>query len=177
MQWLSYLCLMVVAFTSTAIAQSRRSSVAVEGDVYLVMQSGDTKKGAGRTVYAIPSSDSLRAVLQSACTTHRTANGQLADSLLAAMRRQNDALRRQAENLSASEPRLAERLAAQAVDSLSRALKVEPQAAVDFLIERVGKLRVAEANSGMNAHFRFSSLAPGPYVLASTWRIGDTSYL
>jgi len=41
----------VLAFPITITAQAPTRSASVEGDVYLTMQSGDTKKGTGVTVF------------------------------------------------------------------------------------------------------------------------------
>jgi hypothetical protein len=51
----------------------RSAHASIEGDVYLVAQNGDVKKGPGRTVYLIRDSDSLRTKMAEACDVAKRA--------------------------------------------------------------------------------------------------------
>ena len=132
----------------------------VEGDIYLVMQSGDTKPGAGRTVYLLADTPEFRARHDQICTSHQARHevARAADS--AEFERRSDLIRTR-QTLPSTMPDAARRERAAAIDS------------VTSLIATVIR---AQVPSGMAAHYRLEGVVPGRYILFSEWKIGNEDY-
>lgn len=139
----------------------------IEGDVYLVMKSGDTKKGAGRTIYLVRDSDSLHQRLLRICAEPAPVDSidrraaVLHDSALAAIRARNPQLMKQLA--------IRERATVLSRDSV----KIRRIAA--FRLE-VLAAAVDSVGTGMNAHYRFSRVSPGKFILFAEWTIADNAY-
>ena len=132
----------------------------VEGDIYLVMQSGDTKPGAGRTVYLLADTPEFRTRHDQICASHQ-ARKRVAEVADRAEWDRRFELIRSGQTPPSTKPDAAIREFAQTIDS------------VTSLIATV--LR-AQVPSGMAAHYRFDGVVPGRYVLFSEWKIGVEDY-
>ena len=151
------------AASASAASAATDSAGSIEGDVYLVMQSGDTKRGAGRTVFLVPATDSLAASTAAACENygaklnasvhHLTA---IRDSMVA-IPWVSDLLKRHADEVNARIAADGERTVS-TVDSLLIAGMVD------------------STGTGAGAHYRFPRVPPGRYLLASDWRIAANNY-
>jgi len=75
----------------------------VDGDIYLVMQNGDVKRGAGNTVRLLKAADSSRAGRDSVCNMVGTRSSELSRHLNALLKRMGAATRgiRAGENVEA----------------------------------------------------------------------------
>src|SRR5712691_6295739 len=58
-----------LSLTLTSACKTRPQTGAIQGDVYLVMQSGDVKRVAGNTVRLLADSASVRGSVAGACST------------------------------------------------------------------------------------------------------------
>lgn len=167
---------LLVAFAlcpTSLLAQPTRgaastSRASLEGDVYLVMQNGDIKKGAGNTVYLIRDTPAARARIDSTCQAIGPRRK------IIAMMSDIDA---QMAGLAAQMGR------SKKFDSLttqSNAAKAAIVAALDSaeraFAERVAPLVVERAPTGMEAHYRFASIPVGRYLLYAETAIGDHHY-
>lgn len=156
------------------------SKWSLEGDVYLLMKSGDTKQGSARTVYLARATEDLvgnaRAICRSvdSTRTHLTLENA---RLLSVGRRHID----RAANVPGTSAGRAQLDTAQMYSDSARANLVRMNQLPELLTKKLGDLIVAfgkpdTARSGMNAHYRFASLSPGNYLLFTEWRISDTQY-
>jgi hypothetical protein len=160
-------------------AKGSPGSATIEGDVYLLMASGliasgDVTKAAANTVRLLRVTDSLPAVNAARCGPQfvpPSARGTRApdrldraeDELLATMRQSGDTT----GEWYKTEMRLRQRRA----ESVAR-FQTRRAALQALLMRHV----VAEAGTGMNAHYRFAGVRPGPYVLWAETRIGDNPH-
>lgn len=163
---------LVLGITSLALAicptsgnAQRAAATTLEGDVYLLMQNGDTKKGAGRTVYLLRTDKALETVLTLACT--------VAASELAAVNKQADQVVLQQARTKADES-LANLMLRQRLlqDKKSKVL-------ADFLRDSDDEIRrsvIDSVGSGVNAHYRFALPKGGRYIVTAKWMIGRTEY-
>lgn len=124
----------------------------IEGDVYLLTRGGDTKKGAGLTVHLL-----------------RFANaGQIDKTAAPCAAYQADAKEFRDQQLSlgsdASTP------------EAQRYLRQRREMAVSQVRDVLTSRTVAEASSGMNAHYRFSGLRAGVYALWAEMSLGTNDY-
>lgn len=143
------------------------------------MKSGDTKKGAGRQVSLLRHSDSTRAVLGAICKAHSAEASRLNEAITAAMKRHSAGLEADNDAMRAgrkSNEYLLLRLAREQ-DSVEKELPLEHDRAWTRFTETAAALRLAEASSGMNAHYAFHDVVPGAYDLVSSWDIGSNRYL
>jgi hypothetical protein len=142
----------------------------VEGDVYVVTQAGETRKGAGRTVYLLTDADgTLRPRVAAAC--------EQATRTVDVMIREQQAVYDSIGRLSGSKSsdgeivRLTGRNAALyhgVVDSV-RAVRAR-------LAQPLFAASVDTTGSGMNAHYTFPSVKPGKYAVFAVWPLGETIY-
>jgi hypothetical protein len=120
-------------------------TASVGGDVYLLMQNGDVKRGAANTVRLLADSGSLRQGMDRLCRWYAGRRDTLA-----------------------------------ALGRLSRAW-FDSEAILDAAMR--GRMtatlvgaRVTESATGVNAHFQFTGLTPGRYVLWAETEIGEHHY-
>jgi hypothetical protein len=143
----------------------------VEGDVYLVMQNGDIKKAAANTVLLVQNTPALRVDLDSAC---------------AQISRYTRSLGTDSGVIDLAKTFAKQRLGPRA-DSLQLVLvtrAIESQHRTEILIdETVSRTQkalqaatVATSPTGMNAHYRFSGVKPGDYLLFAETTIGSLYY-
>lgn len=137
----------------------------VEGDVYLLMKSGDTKKGSGRSVRLVQESPAFVAARVAACQ-------KFMGPALARFATIQDIRARVSKVTELSELDSVRTLllATAKADSLAEA---EVSAS---LTAAIALGTVAETGSGMAAHYRFPGLKAGAYALYSSWDIGDNEY-
>jgi hypothetical protein len=172
----------VLLSPTITFAQSRARgtpSASVEGDVYLVMQSGDTKKGAGLTVALSPDGPTLREALSSGCRAYYFELDRLARELVQALGAQNDLLRKKIEDIQAQretdESAMVEAKARS--DSLMARIKTTAPAAAELVAAKAAALASGRGSTGMNAHYRITGVTPGAYVASAMWRIGDQTHI
>jgi hypothetical protein len=175
------------AHASAQVASKTKKPVAagrVEGDLYLVMKSGDTKRGAGRTVYLLRDTKDLRSGLALACAAHDSVERRQRDSVAAVRQNLKDsaeaAYRTYLAGITNSEKggkwnRLSGREMATFTEQseLTASLATATRAIIDAMIVRSA---IDTTGSGMNAHYSFAISKPGKYVLFSDWQIGDNAY-
>jgi hypothetical protein len=118
---------LILASLTTALptCAGKPKAASVGGDVYLLMQNGDVKRGAANTVRLLADSASLRQAMDGVCPGSET----------------------------------------------TPEAKVRAQMAAVLL-----GAKVAESATGVNAHYQFTGLAPGQYVLWAETEIGDHRY-
>jgi len=168
-----------VAAVLASLVACRSSTASVQGDVFLVTQNGEIKRGAGDTVLLLPSTDSLRQLLVKTCSTYADRMGAIlrwADSL-----GDQDILGRVlVRNLLKSDA------TANADSSRKWLRKHFPtfedtlQATRDLTVEHVEAIlnsgAIARMSPGIDAHYRFSNVRPGPYLLVATTAIEGRAY-
>jgi hypothetical protein len=138
---------------------------AIHGDIYLVMQSGDTKRGAGRTVFLARDSDSLQATI-----------GGLCDALAGhAMARLDSALALHRRYLATTKEEDVDPLIAKEAAVMVRN-SAEESAARSAIDRAIISQSADTAGSGIGAHYAFRGIAPGRYILFSPWDIGEHHY-
>jgi len=155
----------LVASPSVVGAQSSTATGSIGGDVYLTMQSGDVRKGAGRTIYLLADTPLLHAGRDSICVHYTfdhlpvlAMRSAVMDSML------GNAKGKLAQHLVDRDMSLSAQL-----DTLNSAMHAQ----VDHLI--VQSIRDT-TGTGMNAHYRFENEPPGSYIVYATWKIGDNDY-
>jgi hypothetical protein len=124
----------------------------IEGDVYLLTRGGDTKKGAGLTVHLLRFADA-RQIDKTAvpCAAYQADAKEFRDQQLSL-------------GSDASSP------------EAQRYLRQRREMAVSQVREVLISRTVAEAGSGMNAHYRFSGLRAGVYALWAEMSLGTNDY-
>ncbi len=141
---------------------------AIQGDVYLVMQSGDVKRVAGNTVRLLADSASVRRSVAGACSTFARDGHALSEHYELLIKQFNQALNRsdvdQADRFRVASEHV--------LDSLP-ALRLRTRSSIDSALLRA---TVAEAPTGVNAHYSFPTLKPGRYILWASTTIGDKNY-
>jgi hypothetical protein len=165
---------------STASAQTKAidarpsgASTRVEGDVYLVMKSGDTKRGTGRTVYLLQGnvSESLARI----CASYDDLVSHQTDSLNAIRNRLYDSAVAVARVSKAAEDRLRVRIGLTYHDQDSAKSRTQ-SLTVHAIDDAINSSVIDTTGSGMDAHYVFSVAKPGKYVVFSGWTIGDRLY-
>lgn len=133
------------------------ASATVEGDIYLVMESGDTKAGAGRTVYLLADTPDFRRRHAQICASHRVRyeTARAADAA---------ALQRAVQLMIAGE-----------LPPPPPSLR-ENGITIDSITSLIATVIRAQVPSGMAAHYRFDRVAPGRYILFAEWKIGMQDY-
>lgn len=158
---------------------AQRPAASVQGDVYIVMQNGDTKRGAGRTVSLVPDRDSLHNTIQAVCVAHYATANRNAEAWAAAMAANTAAMKARVDSILSHgvEDTAAVYRTDRVADSTKRLVVMEPAIALSLLLHNVQQLRVAEAPAGMSAHFRFPAVQSGAYLIVSSWPIGEHHYV
>jgi hypothetical protein len=138
----------------------------IKGDVYLMMQSGDTKRGAGQTVYLVQDSDSLRAEIGRLCTKHAARLKARLDTLEANPQRWLKVPMTNAE---------VDALDAGNANIKARGL-IDDAATIDAINRAIVRRALDTTGSGMNAHYEFPRVPPGGYLLLAPWDIAEHRY-
>ena len=168
------------------------STGSIEGDVFLVMQSGDVKQGAGNTVYLIRASDSLSRGLAAICADFRKKVGATAarmpsdgtgdtptkligDTSIEVVQSYVSLLKETTEQLADMtwgdhSPKATATRAG--FDSIG-AFVSEAKAAVRA---QLALATVSQTGTGMKAHYRFDQALPGSYDLWAETTIGNNPY-
>lgn len=160
--------------SAPAASVQPRKTGSIEGDVYLVTQSGDIKRAAANVVRLLPA-DSVQAIRASECPIARFK----VDSLLR--------LEHSAESLYfAAQRAYMESPGKQTQADFNGSMQVH--SSIQTLRERterdaVGSVRtrlissvLREGRTGMEAHYRIDSVSPGAYGLWAETVIGDNFY-
>lgn len=154
-----------LALLATPLMASAQGAT-IEGDVYLLMKSGDTKRGSGRIVQLVPLAGEFAEAKAKLCTAMTSRIdyllGPYADSVnteIAAAQKKRDRI----AVLSFEGKR----------DVLLRQLN---DSARTLLLDLMQKHATGTTGSGMNAHFVFSGVQPGRYAIYSEWTISDNEY-
>lgn len=147
-------------------ARAQQARPAIEGDVYLTMQSGDIRKIAANTVLAIPAG-AFAAARKEVCAPRRA----FIDSLAARVAR-NKALVDSLQKVGKEQP-LAEMR--RAGDDEIHLLFLNDTLSTP-IAQRLGAVATARAALGLQAHYRFDSLPAGEYILHVATRIGNRDY-
>jgi hypothetical protein len=140
----------------------------IEGDIYLLMESGDVRKGAGLTVHLLRDSDATAKLLASNCDQYRSLYGDLDRREAAARAASMSALRSgsydEAQRQGKEETRLS---------GLTFKLFDETTASADKILLDAS---ISESNSGVNSHFKFDGVPAGSYALWAQFPIGERWY-
>jgi len=148
---------------------TKKQTATVQGDVYLVTQSGDVKRAAGNTVRLLAESDSLHLAIARACSTFATDGAEMYARSQWFNRQSRQALNNNDLDRSA---KLTDAWGKLLEDSLP-SLRARSRLRIDsILLQRA----VAEAPTGVNAHYRFAEITAGKYVLWTETMIGDNHY-
>lgn len=146
--------------------------VSIEGDVYLVTKSGDIKKAAANSVRLIRLSPDLLTKIDDGCTKITDYTKQfLRDKRLFALDSEVAV-----GLLSHGVP------SARATEALPGALMAIARDSTRLLGEiatiesNLGAETIATSPTGVNAHYRFSTVAPGRYLLFASTQIGGAYY-
>lgn len=156
----------------------------IEGDAYLVMQSGDTKRGAGRAIRLLRDSPQLQSDLADVCAALELRVAAIRDSMAgptAATKDSSEAAYRRslADVLNESKRQAWRTLSDRHIKMLetSTVLVAGARAQATAQIDRLIVQSTADTTgTGMNAHYTFTRVAPGNYILFGDWRIGDNDY-
>jgi hypothetical protein len=164
------LCFITLASVCSQLDRRSVRAASLEGDVYLVMRSGDTKRAAGNTVYLIRDSDSLQRALGDACEGLLSARATAARSLAAHPAAKSDVDSRRERTLRDSIDRYAKvAMSPQSLPSVARAadsaaahfeneLRLMSSAPVQALEEERVRNRAAIADSELIATQRVHSI-------------------
>lgn len=120
--------------------------------MYLVMQNGDTKKGAGLQVRLLRHPDSVTVALAANCLEHKERYDTL-DRMRKALPIASDAWMKVFDEIGVEFDR-----------ATSRANAI------------VAAYTVAETGTGMNAHYVFKAVTPGTYRLHAMFHLGERYY-
>lgn len=171
--------LLVLAFAASSITAQRQrtaagavaKSGAIEGDVYLQMKNGDTKRGVGQQVLLLRSTFPLRDSILSMCRRSASNVAHLENWYLA-LRRDSEAIARRGlpgapstYDVVAREVRVKFGIASASSESHFAARRLVAEAVVD------------STSTSMSARYSFEKVLPGEYVLYSTWNIADVDYV
>lgn len=152
---LAVLCTSVVHAQSRPVAPKANTTAGIQGDVYLVTRSGDTKKGAGRTIYLTKNTPLLQSQLVRACAKFDS----IAGPVKAEYHKYEIGEKSDFSTMSDLILKL-DKLETEAVDSVRSALTSAART----------------TGTGMNAHYSFTGLTAGEYVLFAEWSLGDKRY-
>jgi hypothetical protein len=155
----------------------------IQGDVFLMMKSGDTKRGAGLTIYLLPDSAAMQAV-DSGCASVKRAMAALGDSLESAydsLEKASNAAQRALIADILSERKRAEwdkRTMAQ-MASLAKGAVARKRArseAMSMMNSVIRRTATDSATTGLNAHYSFARVAAGTYIIFGSWSIAENDY-
>jgi len=155
--------------TDAPIPPQSAKPASVEGDAYLVMKGGDTKRGPGQTIYLIPDTDSLQAAIGAVCERFKAEEMRWAARVVAA---QDSAKRITGDSLSDTQVLYLteqEALLRRQVDRMNRGVK-------DSINLVLVRHMIDTTGTGRAAHYRFAKVPPGRYMLFGSFDIGDHSY-
>lgn len=139
----------VVPISARAQQEQRARTATIQGDVYLVMRSGDTKRGAGlRVALVTPSTPIL-------------------DNVRAMCRSRDSTLLQKVKKLELPD--------SAALASVWETERKRAQQDLSGILLAYGQ--PVFAKTGINAHYRFSGVRPGSYLIYSEWTIGDMSHV
>lgn len=179
--------LIVALFAQCSSAKSSATAAAapasIEGDVYLLNNAGDVKKGAASTVGLIVPSAELESRFYHACDLENTAQEPLSAETRVLRKRADDALRSMEFFGNDLTERLVRRLnEARPNESPAGIVRQLFAKSVENDYERIATVlgaAVITAPTGMNAHYSFAAVRPGKYFLVSAMRTGalvETGY-
>jgi len=149
-----------------AVAQAPATGGGVEGDVYLTMQSGDVKKGAGVTVFLLRDGPELRRWTDAECGK-RVTDITILSAYMSAM---VDSIIR-----AGSSRTKADLYIKKAADAATQKLALQKETLAAFRAT-VARNSIDTSGTGMNAHYSFSGEPPDDYVLFGEWKIGEYQY-
>jgi hypothetical protein len=152
-------------------AQAGRGQIGaaiVEGDVYLVMQSGDTKRGAGRTVFLLRDADGS---LRDRPPCFRGGRIRELEDWKAALT-DTETMSRAGRRGMPTIPEIVDRQW-----RIKKLLEDQRDSAQYDIIRSIAIWMVDSAGTGMNAHYHLRISRPGKYVLFSSWTIVDREYV
>jgi hypothetical protein len=161
--------LLLASSVSVPTYGQRAGTASVSGDVFLLMQSGDTKRGSGLTVYLLRPDDTMQKALQYNCSrAYRaldviTQDKEALDSQLAA-----------ASKYGATDDRLLELKSK--MDALTARVSALPATFVSNMAIDVNLAKVDSTSTGIAAHYRFKNVKPRQYIMHAAWTIGDRDY-
>lgn len=157
----------------------------ITGDVYLVMQSGDTKRGSGRQVYLIQSPDSIEQEIRSICASVGL-EAKHAGQQGAALLKEASELADKAQEAMATRTRMGLAFAQSTLNSaekstasareLGRRATLLRDSTLFLIGLTISRAAIDSASAGINAHYRFDDVPPGRYALYSQWTIGENDY-
>lgn len=137
------------------------------GDVYLLMQNGDVKKGASNKVVAISASDSIVGLVVQSCAEAESERKELLR--LAAVAHSAWYNAPDSKDFSIANRAFDHKLEAEA-----RAKRYDPvMRPLAFLASLPGRM----AETGIEAHYSLDSLPPGKALLWAETMIGDSHYI
>jgi hypothetical protein len=153
-----------VVAPATAVTQNAsgpavtRSSASgqIEGDLCLVSQSGEIKRGAANEVVLLRAPIDLAARFTELCAAQR-----------AKFRQANEADSIAREQITDASAKI------QAIDATIERIRA---GAKQSRVEHIALIKSAAfrtAPTGMNAHYAFENVAPGSYILFATMPLGD----
>jgi|SRR5437016_93025 len=154
--------LLVLLVSATACA---KRTVSVEGDVYLLMQNGDVKRGASNTVRLLRDTVSLLSARTRVCSTFAEEGRELQE--------RSKVLYAQVDKVIGTDRFEQVFARARAVGDSAKLLRAHSRLSIDSIFL---KSAVAEAPTGVNAHYHFAGIEPGHYILWAETTIGDNHY-
>lgn len=177
-----HLALLVVLCTPLATvegqARANAARATIVGDVYLVMENGDTKRGAGREILLLP--PDVETKRDSVCRLPFPVRTRVSDSLTKIARRSSDSAafylwqRKDSDRARRfyQDASRHEELASSARISAETSAEQRRENALRRLLQSA----VARAHTGMNARYSFENIPPGRYVIYGEWRISGVTY-
>lgn len=143
------------------------STGGLAGDVYLLMQNGDVKRGASNRVVAISAPDSLHRLIVQSCEEAESERQELLK--LAAVAHTDWDNAPDSKDFSIANRAFERKLQAEA-----RAKRFDPLARpIALLASLSGRI----ADTGIDGHYSLDSLPPGNFILWAETTIGDRHYL
>lgn len=155
------------ALRATTTSATSSAKGVIEGDVYLLMRSGDVRKGAGLAVHLIRDPDAVSALLTANCDQYRPRYADLEHLQTKRQQEVTDNIGRSTSDFQ------------QALDNQRRAygqmteLFDSTTASADRILLAAS---LTSVNSGVNAHFKFENVPAGSYGLWTQFPIGEHSY-
>jgi hypothetical protein len=165
--WIGLCALTIMSQQVEAQRPRRQAGSTVEGDVYLLMKSGDTKKGAGLTIFLRPQTDDLIAELRAICAKYERMITSTRFFLIGCCSCKDPPL--------PGGPEITRYVDA-LVDSAERLHAAQKPSAARSIRAKVTARPGLETGTGMNAHYKFEKVPPGEYFLFGEWKIGDNNY-
>jgi hypothetical protein len=142
----------------------------IEGDAYLLMKNGDTKRGTGLTVVLLNDPDGrLTNRLTTVCTNGKLRALQLAAWKLALIDSEKYA---RAEKPGA--PSMFELVSRET--RLQKGIDLIAKETRDSSLSLIRPAVADSASTGMSAHYRFDHAQPGGHLVLAYWPIGEITY-